>query len=167
MPSNLPPSPAEVESLAEEMIKLKAQLSEISTKAAIAAEPLSKRMGELKTLAEDWIRKFGSAHAEKSKILRGVLYEIMGTFGMTTSIDAAAAEAFRQGLVRAKQARLLTRIFQKTVRFELKPDYAKVIEGVKLKPKLLALYAKCTRSVAKTPVITPRLIDKKNGEAAA
>lgn len=157
MTANLPPSSAEVESVAEEMITLKGRIADISAQALIEAEPHVKRIDELKTLAEDWLRKFGSAHAEKSKLLHGVLYEIMGTFGMSTSIDAAAVEAFRIGLVKAGQAKLLRRIFAKTVRFDLKADYAQIIQGVKLKPKLLALYARCSISTPRTPTITPRL----------
>jgi hypothetical protein len=157
MSQNLPPSPAEVESLAQEMVELKGKIADIEAKAKADAEPHLKRLNELKTLAEEWIRKFGSAHAEKSKLLRGILYEIMGTFGMSTSIDASAVEAFRLALVKAKQARLLRKIFEKTVRFDLKPDYASIIQGVQLKPKLLALYARCSVSTPRTPVITPRL----------
>ena len=164
MSQNLPPSPAEVESLAEEMVSLKGKIAEISAKALAETEPHVKRLDELKTLAEDWIRKFGSAHAEKSKILRGILYEIMGTFGTSMSIDAAAVETFRLALVKAKQARLLKKIFEKAVRFDLKPGHAEIIQGVKLKDKLLALYARCTVSTPRTPVITPRL--KKEEKAA-
>lgn len=157
MTAILPPSPAEVESVAQEMISLKGKLSEIYTDAELEAHHYSVRLDELKALAIDWIQKFGSAHAEKSKLLHGVLYEIMGTFGMSTSIDAAAVEAFRIGLVKAGQAKLLRRIFSKTVRFDLKADYAQIIQSVKLKPKLLALYARCSVSSPRAPVITPRL----------
>lgn len=157
MTANLPPSAAEVESVAEEMVTLKGKISEIQSQAEKDAAPHAQRLDDLKILATGWLRSFGSAHAEKSKLLHGVLYEIMGTFGMSTSIDAAAVEAFRLGLVRAGQAELLRRVFAKTVRFDLKADYAQIIQGVKLKPKLLALYAHCSVSSAKTPVITPRL----------
>jgi hypothetical protein len=165
MSVNVPPSPAEVEALAEEMVQLKAKVAEITLDATAKATTHIQRLEELKATATDWIRRFGSAHAEKSKLLHGVLYEIMGTFGMSTSIDAAAVEAFRLALVRAGQAKLLRSIFDKSVRFDLKPGYAEIIKGVKLKPRLLALYARCSVSTPKTPVITPRL--KGQGERAA
>jgi hypothetical protein len=51
------------------------------------------------------VEEFSSAHADKSKLLHGIQYEIMGTFGVTTRIDAAAAERFAQALRIAKNRR--------------------------------------------------------------
>ncbi len=166
MTENLPPSAAEVDALAEEMLTLKGKVGSILEKAQQDSKPHLDRMGELKEVAERWIRAFGSAHAEKSKLLHGILYEIMGTFGMSTSIDAAAVEAFRKGLVKSKQAKLLKKLFTKTVRFDLNPDGAEIVKGVTLKPRLVALWAKCFVNQSKTPVITPRLKKKENGVAA-
>jgi putative Mn2+ efflux pump MntP len=40
------------------------------------------------------VEEFGSAHAEKSKLLHGITHEILATFGLSTSIDAAAVGLF-------------------------------------------------------------------------
>ena len=111
----------------------------------------------------DLVRDFGSAHAEKSKLLHGAVYEMMATFGMSSSTDAAAVEKFRQALVKAKQARLLKRIFQKTTRWDLSPEAGLVIRDTKLSKSLLALYSQCSVSKPKSPVLEVR---KKKGAAA-
>lgn len=162
----LPPSSAEVEAVAEEMISLKGKIASIEAKANEEARPHMVRLAALKMLAEAWLRKHGSAHSEKSKLLHGLTYEIMGTFGMSMSIDAAAVELFRQALVKAKLGKLLRKLFKKTVRFEFNAEAAALFKGDKLKPKLAALWAKCLVPTPKTAVITPREKKKEAGVAA-
>lgn len=151
-----PPSSIEVENLAQEMLDLKGKISTVQAKATEEIKPIAKRLGELATQAETWLVAFGSAHAEKSRLLHGVTLEIMGTFGTSTSIDAAAVEVFRQALVKAHQARLLKKIFRKVIRWELLPNWGETIRGVKLPAKLAALYAACQVTKPRTPTITPR-----------
>lgn len=156
-----PPRPPEVDELAREMVELKGKISSIQEKALADTLPLVKRAGELREQALAWLKEFGSAHAEKSKLLHGALYEILGTFSSTSSIDNAAVECFRLALVKAKQARLVNRIFEKTVRWSLRSDFAATIKTAKLPAKLLALYSQCQVTKEKAPVITPRLRDEK------
>ena len=155
-PEKQPPSPNEVDQLALEMLKIRGEISTIEAEAAGKVCPLLARSLELKSQAERWLREFGSAHAEKSKLLHGVGYEILGTFGTSTSIDAAAVEVFRQALVKAHQGRIVSKIFQKTVRWSLVSGWAEIIRGSKLPAKLLALYARCQVSSERTPTIVPR-----------
>jgi uncharacterized protein YaaN involved in tellurite resistance len=155
-PEKTPPTAPEVEQLAQEMLELRGKISEISSQADVEIEPLSKKLRELATRAEDWLVKFGSAHAEKSRMLHGVKLEIMGTFGTSTSIDAAAVEVFRQALVQAHQSKLLKKIFRKVIRWELMPNWAETIRGMKLPAKLTALYAACQVTKPRAPTITPR-----------
>jgi hypothetical protein len=151
-----PPVAIEVETLAQEMIELRGKISTISANADREIEPLAKQLRELTVQAHDWLIKFGSAHAEKSRLLHGVTLEIMGTFGTSTSIDAAAVEIFRQALVKAHQARLLKKIFRKVIRWELLPNWAEAIRGMKLPAKLSALYAAFQVSKPRAPTIVPR-----------
>ena len=155
-PDKTPPSAKEVEELAQEMLELKGKVSAIVTKSHDEQLPLLNRMEQLKAKAENWLSEFGSAHAEKSRLLHGVTLEIMGTFGSATSIDAAAVEVFRQALVRAHQARLLKKIFRKVIRWELLPNWAESIRGLKLPAKLTSLYAACQVTKPRAPTITPR-----------
>lgn len=163
---NLPPSHAEVDALAKEMVDLKGEIELEAAASAKVIAPKQERLGELKLRAEAWIRKHGSAHADKSKLLHGILYEIMGTFGMSTTFDGAAVELFRRALGKAKQARLLKRMFTKSIRYDLQPDSAEVVKGAKLTPKLQGLWAKCLVMTPRTPQITPRLKKKENESAA-
>lgn len=156
----IPPSPAEVDELAREMIELKGKASTIQAQAQKEIEPLNKKLDELKARAVTLLKDFGSAHAEKSRLLHGIAYEIMGTFGTSTTIDAAAVEVFRQALVKAHQARLLKRIFEKTVRWSPMQGWGETIRGAKLPAKLMALYARCQVSSERTPTVTPREKDR-------
>jgi hypothetical protein len=155
-----PPAAADVDAVAKEMIHLKVEVDRINASATKEILPLAKRAGELREQALTWLKEFGSAHAEKSKLLHGVLYEIMGTFGSSTSIDAAAVEAFRLGLVKAGKSRMLKLVFEKSVRWSLRPEFAAVIKGTRLPEKLLALYSQCQVTKEKTPAIMPRMKQK-------
>jgi hypothetical protein len=156
----VPLSPAEVEALAAEYRKLQEQIAENDIAANLANRPLVARLDEIWELALAQVRKFGSAHAEKSKLLYGLTLEFMGTFGSSSSIDAAAVEAFRLALVKAKKARLLKRIFEKTVRWTLTAQASAILlkeHAAKTVPdKLFAAFARCTVSKDRTPTLVVR-----------
>ena len=81
----------------------------------------------------------------------------MSTYGVSTSVDGAAVERFRLELVKAKQARLLKKVFEKTIRWNLSPLASTIIKAEKkLSNKLLALYAQCTVTKAKRPSLIVR-----------
>ena len=160
-----PPSAIEVELTAKEMAEIKGKLDGIATKANDDAKPLLDRYALLELRSLDWLRRFGSAHAEKSKLLHGLTLEIMGTFGQSSSIDAAAVETFRLALLKAKQSSLLKKIFQKTVRWTLDGNAGAVIRAMKIPPKLLALYSACSITTNRTPTVTVR--PKKKPPTAA
>src|SRR6266581_4563006 len=86
----------------------------------------------------DGAYKIASAHAEKSKLLHGITHEILATFGVSTSIDAAAVERFAQALRTAKQTKILNRIFEQTTRYTLRPDAGHIIRAVALPKAQLA-----------------------------
>ncbi len=146
------PTAAQVDALAKEYKALEDAYFEATLASKAALEPLEKKKDELREL----VAKFGSAHAEKSKLLHGIAFEIMATFGTSTSIDAAAVELFRLALVKAKQARLLKKLFEKTVRWTLNPTAAVIVKSEKLSKSLLALYSQCEVVKAKTPSVQVR-----------
>src|SRR5437868_12011392 len=96
------PPPAEIDVKAEQYYRLKDNV----TKAVLAAKDAQVPLDQLKEELIDLVRDFGSAHAEKSKLLHGITQEMMVTFGSSVSIDAAAVEKFRMALEEAKQTRL-------------------------------------------------------------
>lgn len=146
------PTPAQVDQLAKEHLALKEKW--------LDAKLHASKLQELLEINQELLRKevteHGSAHAEKSKLLHGIGYEIMASYGVTTSTDAAAVERFREALVEAKQTRLLKKVFQQTIRWTLEPMAAVVIKGEKLSKSLLALYSQCEVVKAKTPTLTVR-----------
>src|SRR5438477_7579317 len=108
------------------------------------------------------VEEFGSAHAEKSKLLHGITHEILATFGVSTSLDAAAVERFAQALRIAKQTKLLSRIFEQTTRYTLRPDAGSIIRAVTLPKVHLALFAQCQVSKPRTPTLKVRRIVSEN-----
>lgn len=151
------PNPAQVDAKAKEYLDLKDEVAKILKKAADDTNIKTVRMAELREEMTELVTAHGSAHAEKSKLLHGIEYEIMGTFGSSVSIDAAAVERFRLELVKEKKSRLLKKMFDKTVRWTLSPIAATVVKGEKLGKSLLALYSQCEVVTARTPTIVPRL----------
>ena len=153
-----PPTPTEVEALAEEYRKIEAQIDGIEERAVNEAAPLETRRDQLWELLLEQTKQFGSAHAEKSKLLYGVTLEVMATFGSSSSIDNAAVEIFRLALVKAKQSRMLKGIFAKSVRWNLLPEAATFVraqhDAKKLPAKLYLLFARC----AVPKELTPKLV---------
>lgn len=146
------PLPAEIDALSIEYLKLKEKVFEAMLAQRTAQKNLDDKKDELIALVSD----AGSVHAEKSKLLHGITHEIMGTFGVSTVIDASAVERFRIALKEAKQTRALKKIFQETVRWTLAPTAAVIIKGEKLSDPLLALYSQCEVTKEKTPILTVR-----------
>ena len=163
--ARLPLSPAEIDAIADEYRKLESQIDEIEKESEEKILPKLTRLGVLRTLLTEQVRSFGSAHAEKSKILHGISMEIMATLGISSSIDAAAVETFRQALAKAKQTRLLKKIFEKTERWTLLDNASEVIRSTKLADSLLALYSKCTVSGPRKPTLVVRPV-KREAESA-
>ena len=153
-PSPAAPTPVAVDELASRHETLEAELEEIEKQAAEEAAPKQAELERLEVQLLNLVKAHGSAHAEKSKLLHGIAWEVMATFGSSTSTDNAALERFRLALVKAKQGRLLRRMFEKTVRWLLKPEAAEVVKGSKLSPGLLALYSQ----IAVIKPNTPKLI---------
>jgi hypothetical protein len=167
MKGDKPPTAAEVEERAQEYHELETKIDDIVTRAEDETAPLKKRYDELKEWFVDQVREFGSSHAEKSKILHGIAFEAMVTFGQSSSIDAAAVETFRLALVKADKPQMLKRLFEKTVRWTLAADAAAFIREhhAKLGARLTLMYARCTVTKGKSPQLTVR--EKQKAAAAS
>lgn len=150
------PTPQEIDQLSKEYLELKDKLFT----AQLAASEISGQLTLKAELIKQKVAEFGSAHAEKSKIVHGLEYEAVVTFGQSVSIDAAAVETFRDALHKAKQTRLLGKIFEKTIRWSLSPEASKIVRGSSLSAKVRALFAKCEVVKAKTPSLQVRAKEK-------
>ena len=119
--------------------------------------PHAARQGELRELLITQVREFGSAHAEKSKLLHGLEWEVLATFGSSNVLDGAAVETFRLALLQEKKTRLLKKVFEKVIRWTMADTAGAFLrtehEAGKFPDRLYALFARC--SVPKE--LTPRL----------
>jgi len=152
------PNPQEIDKLSKEYL----ELQEKQLTARLALGEISQQMTLIGETLRDMVSKHGSAHAEKSKLLHGLEYEVMATFGQTVVIDGAAVETFRDALKQAKQVRLLGKLFEKTIRWTLNPEASKLVRSSTMSKKLSDLFAKC--EVVKP--ITPRLQVRPKEKAA-
>jgi len=149
-----PPTAVDIDRLAVQFLDLEQKTDEAYKIAASLDGPHEEMKEELIELVE----AFGSSHAEKSKLLHGVTYEIVATFGVSTSIDAAAVERFAQALRIAKQTKILNRIFEQTTRYTLRPDAGSIIRAVALPKAQLALFSQCQVTKPRTPTLKVRRI---------
>lgn len=149
---NAPPTAAEIEKLAKEYANRKAKVLEamLAQREAVGnLDPLHEKCTEL-------VKQFGSAHATKSKLLHGFNWEIMGTFGASTSTDAAAVDRLRTKLEETKQTRLLKRLFDKTIRWTLKPTARTEILRPDVDDEVRGLFAVCEVTKDRAPSLEVR-----------
>lgn len=146
------PMPLEVDSYAEDFHNLELDLDEARKKSKAAQDLVSKAEGEL----IDLVRNFGGPHATKSKILHGIIWEMVATFSQYTTQDSAAIERFRQALVDAKQTRLLKKLFKADIRWTMQSSAAEVVKNEKLSAKLMSLLLQCSVTGDRKPSLDVR-----------
>jgi hypothetical protein len=153
-----PPSGAEVEKRALDYQLLTAEIARIAQQAADDMLPFETQVEALKAWFLENVQQFGSAHAEKSKILHGISMEAMVTSSQYSSIDAAAVETFRMQLKKTAKPSVINHIFERTVRWTLMPAAAAYIRenAGKLGSKLVALYAACAVTKDRAPRLEVR-----------
>jgi hypothetical protein len=146
------PTAMEVDKLALEYDELKRALFD-ATLARVAAqealEPVEHRLVEL-------VSRCGSAHAQKSKLVHGLKWEIMGTFGTSTSVDSAAVERLRLELTANKKTRLVRRLFDATVRWTLKSTARAEILKPDVPDFARSLFVACEVTKDRSPMLTVR-----------
>jgi hypothetical protein len=152
-----PPTAVDIDRLAVEFLALEAKTDHAYAIALALDEPHER----MKERLVDLVEEFGSADhekskLEKSKLLHGLTHEMVATFGVSTSINAAAVDRFAHVLRVNKQTKLLELIFEQTTHYHLRPDAGHVI---RMLPKALAaLYAACSVSTPRTPMLEVRRI---------
>jgi hypothetical protein len=146
------PSAADIDLKAIEYDALEQKLIEAREAVPVAAEPVAKMKAELIEL----VRACGGPHREKSKILHGILWEMMATFGQGMTQDTAAIERLRLALKKAKQARLLKQLFQQDIRWTFKSSAVEVVKRQKLSPTLMKLVLSCFVPEDRTPTLDVR-----------
>lgn len=156
------PLPADVDAQADAFHQLELEIGEAKKKLLESQKQLNAREAELIEL----VRSFGGPHATKSKILHGMLWELVATFAKFSTQDSGAVERFRQALVTAKKGRLLKKLFDRDVRWTMKTGAGQILAAEELSPRikaeLLGMLMLCSTEKDKAPSLDVR---KKNKTA--
>jgi hypothetical protein len=144
--------PAQIDASAEKFRELELDLAEAKKKYQEAQKELGDRERELIEL----VRATGGPHAQKSKILHGIAWELLATFAQYTTQDSAAIERFRVALVKAKKTKLLKKIFSADVRWTMKSSASEIVKTEKLSPTLMGLLLQCSVTADKKPSLDVR-----------
>jgi hypothetical protein len=150
------PRPAEVDERASAFERLKDELADAREELITTQKLVTERELELIEL----VRSCGGPHAQKSKIVHGIVWEMVATFAQYTTQDSAAVERFRLALVKAGKTRLLKKIFSADIRWTMKTGAAEIVKTEKLTPKQMALLLQCSVTQDKKPSLDVRLKKK-------
>jgi len=146
------PMPVEVDAQAEGFHQLELELTKAQAELTTARKKLQEREAELIEL----VRSCGGPHAQKSKILHGIVWEMVATFGQYTTQDGAAVERFRLALAKAKKTRLLKKIFSVDVRYTLQSGASEILKTEQLSPRLMSLLLQCSVTGDRKPSLDVR-----------
>ena len=146
------PLPAEIDERAETFHQLELDIESANAKIG----ELRKELAAKELMLIELVRSHGGPHATKSKILHGIVWEMVATFSQYTTQDSAAIERFRQALIAAKQTRLMKKIFKADVRWTMQASAAEIVKAEKLSPRLMALLLQCSVTQDKKPSLDVR-----------
>jgi hypothetical protein len=162
----LVPAPAKIDELAREYLEIEEAL--VKKQLALADETAPQR-ARLKVLGEQLLADcvaFGSPHEKKSKLLTGLLFEVMTSVSTSTSIDSAAVNVFMKACKKAKQSKLFAQIFEEVKSWRIRPEADTVTrDNKKISAALLVKLMKCTISDTK-PARLAAVRPRKNASAA-
>jgi hypothetical protein len=152
-PISKAPRPAEVDERAEKFHKLEADLATKVEECSKLKKDIAARELDLIEL----VKAFGGPHCTKSKILHGIVWEMVATFSQYTVLDSLAIERFRKALAEAGQTRLIKKMFKQDVRWTFDAaSTAEIVKTERLSSKLMALLLQCTVSQDKKPSLDVR-----------
>jgi hypothetical protein len=151
------PNAEQVDAHAVEYKRLENILDEAKAELAKVKKKEGADLDKLHVSLIDLVRSFGGKHAEKSKILHGIEWELMATFGQSAGIDSTAVERLRLALKKAKQTRLLKKLFTEEKTYRLAPNASEVLKAEgKLPDELAMLALACFTFTPRTPQLEVR-----------
>lgn len=152
-----PPNAEQVDAHAREYKRLEKILDDAKAVLAQVKKKEGADLDKLHIALIELVCIFGGKHREKSKILHGIEWELMATFGQSSGIDATAVERLRLALKAAKQTRLLKKLFTEEKSWHLAPDAAEVLKAEGKLPDDLAMAAlACFTFTPRTPQLEVR-----------
>jgi hypothetical protein len=151
------PNAEQIDAHAVEYKRLEKLLDEAKAELAKVKKKEGADLDKLHVSLIDLVRSFGGKHAEKSKILHGIEWELMATFGQSAGIDSTAVERLRLALKKAKQTRLLKKLFTEEKAYRLAPNASEVLKAEgKLPDELAMLALACFTFTPRTPQLEVR-----------
>jgi hypothetical protein len=151
------PNAEEIDAFAVEYKRLEKILDEAKAELAKVKGKEGSSLDKLHSTLIDIVRAFGGKHAEKSKILHGIEWELMATFGQSSSIDTTAVESLRLKLKAAGKTRLLKKLFTEERSYRLAPNASEVLKAEGKLPDRLAMAAlACFTFTPRTPQLEVR-----------
>lgn len=151
------PNPEQVDAHAAEYKRLEAILEQAKAEFFKVKKNQGASLDKLHATLIDLVRAFGGKHAEKSKILHGIDWELMATFGQSSGIDATAVERLRLALKEAGKTRLLKKLFAEEKSYRLAANAAEVLKAEgKLPDELAMLALACFTFTPRTPTLDVR-----------
>lgn len=151
------PNAEQVDAHAQEYKRLEKILDDAKIAYAAVKKAEGAQLDKLHLALIELVRAFGGKHAEKSKILHGIEWELMATFGESHGIDAAAVERLRLVLKAAKQTRLLKKLFTEETSWRLAPNAAELLRAEGKLPEEIAVAAlACFTFAPRTPQLDVR-----------
>jgi hypothetical protein len=157
----LSPNAEQVDAHAVEYKRLEKILDDAKAELAKVRNKEGKDLDKLHGTLIDLVGSFGGKHAEKSKILHGIEWELMATFGQSAGIDSAAVERLRLALKAANKTKLLKKLFTEEKSYRLARDAAELLKAEGKLPDDLAMLAlACFSFTPRTPTLDVRLKKK-------
>lgn len=151
------PNAEQVDAHAQEYKRLEKILDDAKAVLAKVKKAEGAALNKLHDALIDLVRAFGGKHAEKSKILHGIEWELMATFGGSHGIDAAAVDRLRLALKDAGKTKLLKKLFTEETSWRLAPDAAEILKGEdKLPDDLAVAVLACFTFTPSTPKLDVR-----------
>lgn len=152
-----PPNAAQIDAHALEYQRLGKILDDAKAELAKVKKAEGADLDKLHASLIELVRAFGGKHAEKSKILHGIEWELMATFGESHGIDSNAVERLRLALKSAGKTRLLKKLFTEETSWRLAPNAAEILRAEGKLPDDLAVAAlACFTFTPSTPRLDVR-----------
>lgn len=152
-----PPHPEAIDGFAADYKRLEKILDEAKGEFQKVKKAEGADFDNLHLALIELVRAFGGKHAEKSKLLQGIEWELMATFGESHGIDSNAVERLRLQLKAAGQTRLLKKLFTEEKSWRLAPNAAEILRSEGKLPDELAMAAlSCFTFTPSTPRLDVR-----------
>ena len=151
------PNAEQIDEYAEEYHRLDEVLAAAKAEFEKVKKAEGAELNKLHVALIELVRSFGGKHAEKSKILHGIAWELMATFGQSHGIDSTAVERLRLALKDAGKTKLLKKLFTEEKSYRLADNAAEILKAEGKLPDDLAMAAlACFTFTPSTPRLEVR-----------